>query len=251
MRDSRLVVALSIATLAFAAATAQAQTEAPLTSLEAAVGCASPPSFDGPPDNALHVIGSQDTMPRELFGPRDLLVIDGGTSAGVQLGQRFFVRRLTPVSGSVRQARGTMTLGWLRVVAVNASTAIATVDHICGGISSGDYIEPFVAPVVPAGADRDETPGEPDFTSLGRVVGGNEDRETSARGDFILIDRGSQDGVAPGARFAVYRDIGVAGMPLAAVGEAIVITAGTTMALTRITHARDAVLTGDYVAQRK
>jgi len=114
-----------------------------------------------------------------------------------------------------------------------------------------DYLEPFVMPVVPDGADRDETPGEPDFTSLGRIVGGNENRQNAGAGDFVLIDRGLDDGVVPGARFAIYRDLGVAGMPLSTVGEAIMITIGRNMAVGRVTRARDAARAGDYVAPRK
>ena len=76
-----------------------------------------------PPAEALRIIGSQDAMPRSLFGDRDLLVISGGTSAGVQLGQQFFIRR-TMTFGGNKISRGAKTLGWLRVVAVNESTAI-------------------------------------------------------------------------------------------------------------------------------
>jgi len=72
-----------------------------------------------------------------------------------------------------------------------------------------------------------------------------------AVGDFALIDRGAEHGMAPGARVALYRSVGVSGMPLAAVGEAIVITVGPTMAVTRITRARDAIRGGDFVAPRK
>jgi hypothetical protein len=55
----------------------------------------------------------------------------------------------------------------------------------------------------------------------------------------------------PGSRFAIYRDLGVAGMPLTTVGEAVMITVGRTMAVGRITRARDAARTGDYVALRR
>jgi hypothetical protein len=189
---------------------------------------------------------------RTSFSDRDLLVIDGGTKSSVLLGQQFFVRRANRFGVSdPTHARGARTLGWIRVVAVNESTAIATVDHICGGMGKMDYLEPFVRPVLPAGADRDETPGEPDFSSLGRVLAGNEDRSSAGTGDFMLIDRGSDQNVVPGSRFAVYRDVGVAGMPLASIGEVIVITTSATIALTRITRARDAIITGDYVVPRK
>src|SRR5439155_16690899 len=140
---------------------------------------------------------------------------------------------------------------WIRIVAVNESTGIALVEHACGGIMADDYLEPFVAPTIPAGADRDDASGEPDFKALGRVLAGNGDRSAAGPGDFMLIDRGTANGVVPGARFAVYRDVNAAGMPLAAIGEIVVISTGPDTALTRITRARDAVLSGDYVARRK
>jgi hypothetical protein len=232
---------------------AAAQTDAPVLSpMETAVACAAPVSADAPPPHALRIIGTQDSRSRALFGPRDLLVIDGGTSTGVQLGQQFYVRRANRFgSPSDRRWQGIRTLGWVRVVAVNDSTAIATIDHTCDGMVQWDYLEPFVAPVVPADADRDVSSGDPDFGALGRVLAGIEDRHSAGAGDFMLIDRGTDQGVTPGARYAVYRDMGAAGMPLAAVGEAVVLNAGKTMSLTRITRSRDAVLSGDWVAPRR
>jgi hypothetical protein len=66
----------------------------------------------------------------------------------------------------------------------------------------------------------------------------------------MLIDRGSNHSVALGSHFAIYRDIRVAGAPLASVGEATVVSIGPTMALVRINRARDAIFTGDYVVPR-
>ena len=40
----------------------------------------------------------------------------------------------------------------------------------------------------------------------------------------MLIDWGQEQGLTPGARFAIYRDVGVAGVPLASVGEGVVIS---------------------------
>jgi hypothetical protein len=255
MRRPRFAdLALGTVLVLVAAGVAAAQTDpGTMSPLEKAVACAPPPSFDGPPPRPLHILGSQDTVQRALLGPRDLLVVDGGTEAGLQLGQQFFVRRMNTF-GTARGAHasaGTTTAGWISIVAVNGSTAIASVDHACGPLLEMDFLVPFVAPVLPAGADRDEAPGQPDFMALGRIVTGGGERVATAPGDFVLIDQGSDQGVIPGARFALFRDVGPKGTPLASVGEAIVISTGTSMSLTRITRARDVVYGGDYVAPRK
>ena len=248
-------VALVTLIVTAAAWTASAQTSARpvLTPIQVASACAPPAVLDELPYDPLRVIGSQDPMGRSLFGNRDMLVIGGGTASGLQLGQEYFVRRTIAFGAGERapRPRTTRTLGWLRVVAVNESTAITTVDHSCGEIVTGDYLTPFMAPDVPPNAERDVTVGEPDFSSLGRIVAGDNNRTVVGMGDFVLIDRGSQQGVAPGTRFAIYRDMGVHGLPLTSVGEGVVTQIGAGLAQARITRTTDAVLSGDYIALRK
>ena len=67
----------------------------------------------------------------------------------------------------------------------------------------------------------------------------------------MLIDRGTDQGLMRGSRFAVYRDPYRAGVPLVAVGEGIVMTPGKRMSVVRITAGRDAIQSGDYVVPRK
>ena len=249
MRHSRLFLAVLF--IVSSATTGSTQPpESPLSQPVIAAACSPPPSMDDAPPHALRIIGSQDTTPRSLFGDRDLLVINGGTWAGVQLGQQFFIRR-TMTFGGNRISRGAKTLGWIRVVAVNESTAIALVDHVCGGIISNDYLAPFAVPEIPASVEADETIGQPDFQTLGHIVVGNEDRASAGAGDFMLIDWGQAQGPSAGAHFAIYRDVGIDGLPLANVGEGVVVSVGSRMALTRVTRARDAVMSGDVVAFRR
>jgi hypothetical protein len=246
-------VLVAAAVLLVAATGATAQTPGRVLSpIETAVACAPPPTLDVAPEHTLHVIGTQDVNARLAYGSRDLLVIDGGTGAGVELGQQFYIRRGNRFGLSDGMPRhGARTVGWAHIVAVNESTAIAAFDHICAAVLKNDYLEPFVAPVVPPGVDRDDPTGEPDFTALGQVIGGNEDRSAMGTGDFVLIDRGTNHGVMPGQRFALYRNVRAAGLPLASVGELVVISTSPGASLTRITRARDAVMTGDFVAPRR
>jgi len=246
MRLARSLVALFL--LVPVAASAQS-TERTLSPLEVQVACGPPTSFDVPSD-ALHVIGSQDPVARFVFGTGEPLVLDGGLGRGVTLGQQFYIRRPI-IAGTERQRPSSIqTVGWLSIVAVNDKTAIARVDHFCDAITAGDYLEPFVAPSIPEGTDRDNPSGELDFSTLGRIVAGMENTNAGATGALMLIDPGDLP-VHPGARFAIYRDLHKSGIPLTSVGEGVVLSVGKSMALTKITRSRDAIVTGDYIVPRK
>jgi hypothetical protein len=153
----------------------------------------------------------------------------------------------TPYLG---RAVGTSRVGWVRIVAVNETAAIAAVDHACDAILQNDYLVPYVAPVVPAGVDR-EPAGELDFNALSRIVGGGESHQMGASGDFMVADRGADTGLTVGARFAIYRDPRLRALPLVPIGEAIVTSVGGTRSIVRITRSRDGVLVGDYLVPRK
>src|SRR5919106_1337385 len=90
MRSIRVILAAAL--VVAAAGLAFAQTPA-MSPLETAVACAPPPTFDTPTGKLLRVIGAQDVVARTEFGSGDLLTISGGTEAGVQIGQQYFVRR--------------------------------------------------------------------------------------------------------------------------------------------------------------
>jgi hypothetical protein len=263
-------------------AIARAQTDGqPLSPLAVQVACAPTTSTGGPPEHQIQVLGGEDG--RTLFSERDLLVIDGGTDAGLQLGQEFFLRRPMGAGGaygskphagdgsrpmatfssignkgviSTRRESVVETVGWVRLVALNATTSLAQVEHACQALNVQDYLEPFAMPEVPSDADRDLAPGvmgsgDFDFSSMARVLYGAGLRETAGVGDVMLIDRGTDQGVTLGARLAVFRDLGVDGLPLSAVGETVVVAVGEARSLARISRARDAVRSGDYVVPHR
>ena len=245
----RVLVASSLA--AFLALPLAAQElPAPITT---AASCAPRASGVGPLSPDLpQIVGAQDTSARSLYGPRDLVIINAGTAKGVQAGQRFFVRRRI-VSGYENKTgrHAAVTAGWLSITAVNDNTSIGRIDFACDGIQQWDYLEPWAAPALPPGADRVDASGALDFSSPSRVLFGDYGRLTGGPGDMMLADIGQGQGASPGARYAIYRDVKVPGVPLAAVGEAIVISVGDTTSLLRLTQARDAISSGDLLIPRK
>src|SRR5712671_4501106 len=148
---------------------------ATLTGSDVALACAPSLTFtpDGAPAHALRIVGAQDTVPRGLFGTRDLVVVSGGSSAGLQLNQQYAIRRTyafgRPSKGKIQTIHAT---GSLRIVAVNDTTAIAQLEQVCDGVLAGDYLEPFVAPASPS-VSAESAPGDLDFSSVGRVLFGD------------------------------------------------------------------------------
>jgi hypothetical protein len=220
--------------------------------IRTAVACAPQTSGGAPPSDAPRIIGSQDTVSRMMYTQHDVVVIDAGTASGIAIGQKFAVRKIVKAGYPLRTSpKPLTTAGWLTIVAVNEKTALGSVGLSCDGIEPGDYLQPWVEPVIPSDVNRNDPAGELDFSSPARVVFGDYGRVTAGRGELVIADSGQGQGVMPGARFAIYRDVHIQGVPLSAVGEAIVISADDSSAVLRLTDTRDAVQSGDLLIPRK
>lgn len=222
-----------------------------------------PENYDKRNEPQLRVVGVQDPAIRELLGPGDMLVISGGSNAGLQTGQRFFVRRVIPaVSTFGTTPRSTIhTSGWVQILGVDTIVATATVIHACDGILFDDYLEPFVAPTIAA---RPLPGSMPQYDNMGHIVSGIEGLHTAAPGNVMTIDRGSNSGVVLGQRFVVFRDkrdqhIETTGRskpfaavahnsPLVEVGEVLVIAVRPEDSTVQVTVSRDAITHGDLIA---
>jgi hypothetical protein len=211
----------------------------------------------------LRVVGIQDPAIRELLGPGDTLVINAGSNAGLQTGQRFFTRRVIPaVQMFGAKPRSTIhTSGWVQVLGVDTMVSTATVVHACDGILFDDYLEPFVAPTIAARP----LPGTmPQYDNMGHIVSGVEGLHTAAPGNVMTIDRGGNAGVALGQRYLVFRDkrtehidmtgrskpfAAVAGnSPLVEIGEVLVISVRPDDSTVQVVASRDAITNGDLIA---
>jgi hypothetical protein len=247
------VLILSAIVVAGAPQQIRAQTvSAAPTGAEAAATCAPSEGVAPGPGDGLRILGVQDTVPRTLYGLTELVVLSGGSQSGVLLNQEYFIRRPYAFGWRTRpgaRSQSIHTVGRVKVVAVNEATAIGQIQSICDGIIAGDFLEPFSPP--PTFADTGPaTPATLDFSSLGRVKFGDEERRLGSPGDYMLLDAGMTS-LTPGARVAVYRDLGVARLPLAAIGEGLIVGVTNGTPVMRITSARDAIQSGDYIVRHK
>jgi outer membrane protein OmpA-like peptidoglycan-associated protein len=240
----RLAIALTLALAVPLRLTAQ---DLPL-SIQTAAACAPVPL--PAPSDAPHIIGGRDTVAKALYGPNDLVVIDAGITREMAVGQRYFVRRGMRLTGAPAP-RAQDTTGALTIVAVTDVTAIAIIDLACGGIAVDDHLEPYVPPVLPPGIDRSDASGELDFSVLAHVMHGDKGRSMGGAGDFMIADIGQKQGVSPGSRFGIFRDVYRSRqVPLVTLGEAVAVSVSADHSLVRLTEARDAVMAGDLLVRR-
>jgi hypothetical protein len=216
------------------------------------LSCSDLPTYSEPqPAHRLASAHEGDAKLRRTFATPDTLMIPGGTSVGLQVGQQFFVRRLllspTRERPSAEHPGTVHTAGWITVIGSDSFAALARIDHACDGFLKGDYLEPFTASTLPATV---AAPGEPSFDDMGRLLFGNDGRRSFANGDIIIINRGSSHGVTAGARLSVYRDV-KAGGPLVPVGQAVVLTVGADTATVIADRVRDGLSAGDWVGLQK
>ena len=205
----------------------------------------------GVPDQSLRVTGGQDSFGRRVWAPGDLITINGGFENGIEAGQVYYVRRLQTTENHPpsRETPGSIrTAGWVRVYATDPQMSLVTVVHACDSIDVGDYLEPFVAPVVPKPTAEIAKPQKENY---GRIMIGEDFRRSFGRGDFFVVDRGSDHGVKPGDRFVIYRERKLDENFLYDLGDAVAVEVHAETSTLQAIVSRDAFAAGDYVALRR
>ena len=203
------------------------------------------------PSVPLRISGGQESVVRTIHAPGDLVTINAGKNGGIAVGQEYYTRRaLVSRDGRVGPANPATirTSGWIRVWAVDDEMSLATISHACETVDVDDYLEPFAAPTVPVAS---RATSDPERGNYGFVLSGQDRRRQFGRGDYLLINRGSNQGVTPGARFVVYHDKKVPGNFLFQIGEAVAVDVKGDTSTLHVLSAIDAIAAGDYVGMRK
>lgn len=232
----------SVAAAGSQASTAQTLAAYQLACAPRAVRSMAPPS--------LHLVGSP--MPgRRLFGPGDLVLLDRGSDEGLAVGQQLAVRRLVPGVDRAAARRDPWlrihTAGWVRLVEVEPAAAIATVVYACDALETGDFLEPFALPEVPAPASA----GRPDYEQAGHVLFADERRTMAGPPTFVVIDLGAEQGLRPGQRVTLFRRLGGRAGPPVPLGEGLALIVLPESATIRIERATEPVIVGDLAAPHR
>ena len=203
------------------------------------------------PNTPLRVTGGQDASIRHTHAEGDLITINAGSQNGIEIGQEYYTRRvliaerekITPTTPAT-----VLTSGWIRVYAVEETLSLATITHNCDTIDIGDHLEPFALPTVPTAASNKPKPERDNYA---RVLTGESRKRLFGKGDYFLLDRGSNQGVKPGAQFVLYRNKQQPENFLYDLGEAVAVDVKADSSTLLVTVSRDAIMEGDLVAIRK
>lgn len=213
------------------------------------------------PAGSVRIAGSQDTVTKGLYSRGDTLVLDGGTNKGLAVGQEYYVRRVVRSFGQTAPTLTNpailRTLGWIQIQAVGPESSLASVVYVCDSLDRGDLLEPFSVPPTPPAPS---SAGQIQYDKLGRVLFGDEGRGLGGGGSLMIIDRGSDHGIAAGDSFVVLRDKRAASAqftvprgnePLTEIGDAVAVIVRPDNTTIYILRARDAIMAGDLVAVRR
>jgi len=180
-----------------------------------------------------------------------MVVIKRSADDGLAVGQRYVAQRLQRDPKGFPEPPGgfggVRVTGWVTIRAIDEHNALAEIEFACDAVESGDFLEPYVEPVLPA----DATPmAAPDFSDRAIVLFGSDNRALLGVGDVASIDRGTQQGVIAGARYAIYRDRHDA-MPLLHIGEVVVLTSNEQTSKVMVTKMIDGIESGDIAVPRR
>jgi LysM domain len=208
-------------------------------------------------DESLYLLGSEQGGDKVALAERDIVYLNKGSNAGVKAGDLYTLHHVAyPLRHPVSNHKlGTKieTTGWVKVVLVQDDTACAVIEQSCADIHAGDYLKPFETVNVPMVVPR--APAEccepPNGKVSRHVVDLQHDATIAGQGQFLTIDAGTEDGVAPGNVFSVYRILYPSvPTPRDAVGEATVVSVRERTATAKITYSRKEVMVGDEVELR-
>ena len=170
----------------------------------------------------MQIISGEQSNYKITFTTGDYVYINRGQSQGIRMGDEFSVLR--PVKDPISQVRwfkwqrkllramGTPyeDEGRIRVVNVQAKTAVAQVVFACNSLQRGDIIRSFEPRPAPPykEAEKFDHFAPKSGKNVGMVVTTSTFEPAAGRNDSIYVNLGSNQGVKVGDYFRVYRHQG-------------------------------------------
>lgn len=168
---------------------------------------------DVAPSTSLKIVGGDRENMQDTYTEGQVVFLNKGREQGIQPGAVYYViRPLGTVKHPFTKKRVghfVRELGTLRVVEVQASTAVAEILVSCDQILVGDLLKPYEEQKAPAHREARPLPrfGEGSGGVNGQIIMSPELREYFSANNVVYIDLGDRQGVQSGDYFTIYRKI--------------------------------------------
>jgi hypothetical protein len=188
----------------------------------------------------------------------DIVYLDGGRSEGLAPGDLLSaVRPEETVRHPLRNdtlGRFYAYLGRVRVLTVDAESAIAEIAHACDPIPVGTHLAPFQPEPVPLGRRTAARPAndpspESALETSAVIVRARDNVISLGEDHLVFIDRGAEDDSTPGDVYTIYR-LNREGFPPLPIGELAVLSVARRTSLARILSSRLPIFIGDRLERK-
>ena|SRR5208282_5065552 len=237
--------------------------------------------------DATRLVSAEQSNVKILFGRGDNVIINRGQDKGVRVGDRYSVVRAEVDPAEVNwfkwqakllKAMGThyVDAGQLRIINVQAKTAVAEVTLSCDYMQRGDIVLPFQDRPDPTFKD----PGPFDHFApisgkpVAMVVQSRDYQQSAGQGNTVYVNLGTNKGVKVGDYFRIFRYQGTLAelapqtkgfqdrlygfgsspgrynwndLPREVLGEGIVLNVSRNASTVFVTYSSTDIYTGDYV----
>ena len=188
----------------------------------------------------------QDGDERGLYAKDDVLVIEGGTSDGLDVGRNLVARRFYPTTDAAGlPATGEHTAGLVQILTADEHSSTAIVVYACDELMRGDFLAPFQ----PEPVHSLDPIGVPDYTAPARILFADAGQMMGAPRRMMVIDRGTTGGIRAGQRLTLFRTQSHARRSV--VGDAVVVAVRPDSATIRVENVTDAIEAGDWAARQR
>jgi hypothetical protein len=189
---------------------------------------------------------------RSMLTDSDLFFVDPVPGTGsfiedsrwsiLEMGPRVKGQSMPGVLGNIVFRRGLA-----RVIRIEYGRAVMKVEKSCGLITMGFLLVPYEEGEILIGPELEYAfPFQKENALTGRVVFLEADSmQIEARGHWVLIDIGAEQGLQVGTQLTIYHQEGKA-VPQA-IGNSVVIKTGGRWATVKILNSKNVVQVGDFV----
>ncbi len=201
----------------------------------------------------LVIVGADKGYEKTLLSDADVVFLNRGKNAGLEVGQVFLVVNIGESLGGYGHLANKR--GRAHITFLEDERALARIEKSCGGLMVGDYLVPFEEKETMLGKDLGyEVYSEEDTGPVGTIIYLERDYNHIGSGAWAIIDLGDEAGVQVGQQFTIYKRIRNPqtldirnDLPRIGVGSSVVVNTGKKTATVKILSCWDSIAAGQMV----